>query len=242
MHKKHLSLSNREEKGKSSQTVTRKASIGHYYPVFLNLKGKNVFVIGGGRVAERKILPLLKTQSGITVISPHITRRLEREKQKGRIRHICREYRKGDLRNAFLAIAATDSPAINERVSRDAACLVNVVDTPHLCNFIVPSVAQRGPLMIAISTSGISPGLSRSIRKEIQKLYSPIFAQYLKYLKLIRAQAMKRIDDPIQRGECLKEIASEKMLEMLRQQGFRKTAQVARSFVRKKTQSHYGKL
>jgi precorrin-2 dehydrogenase/sirohydrochlorin ferrochelatase len=159
-----------------------------YYPVFLNLKGKKAVVVGGGKVAERKILSLLKAGSDVKVISPYLTKRLEKEKLRGRIKHTPRQYRKGDLESVFLVIAATDSGVINERVSKDAPYLVNVVDTPHLCNFIVPSIVNRGLLTIAVSTSGVSPGLSRSIRKELEKLYGPEFANYLKSVKVIRAK------------------------------------------------------
>jgi precorrin-2 dehydrogenase/sirohydrochlorin ferrochelatase len=116
---------------------------------------------------------------------------------------------------------------INERVSKDAPCLVNVVDTPHLCNFIVPSIVNRGLLTIAVSTSGVSPGLSRSIRKELEKLYGPEFTNYLKSVKVIRAKALKLIQDKKKRGKLLKAIASEKMLEMLRIKGLSKTEKVA---------------
>ncbi len=144
------------------------------------------------RVAERKILALLKTGADVTVISPEITKRIAGEKLKGRIKHISRQYRKGDVKNTFLVIAATDSQEINKKVSEDAPCLVNVVDTPSLCNFIVPSVMQRGPLTIAVSTSGISPALSKSIRQELERLYGPEFAEYLQLVEKIRKKAMKK--------------------------------------------------
>jgi precorrin-2 dehydrogenase/sirohydrochlorin ferrochelatase len=205
-----------------SNPVTSKA----YYPAFLNLKGKTAVVIGGGKVAERKVVSLLKAGSDVKVISPKLTKRIEKEKLRGRIKHIPRQYRRGDLKNAFLVIAATDSPTINDRVSKDAPSIVNVVDIPDLCNFIAPSVMNRGALNIAVSTSGISPALSRSIRKELEKLYGPEFNNYLKLLKKIRSKALDVIDDKKKRGEFLKAIASEKMMRMLRQKGFKETRKV----------------
>ena len=190
-----------------------------YYPAFLNLKTKKAVVCGGGSVAERKILALLKAGAIVTVISPEITGRIDKEKQKNRLKHICRRYKKGDLKDAFLVIAATDSLQVNERISLDALCLVNVVDTPDLCNFIVPSLVNRGPLTIAISTSGVSPALSRSIRKELEKLYGTEISRYLKLLRTIRSEAIKRIKDPKKRGEFLKSVASDKILKMLREKG-----------------------
>ena len=157
------------------------------------------------------------------VISPQLTKKLERQKAKGTLTHVCRSYRRGDLSSAFLVIAATDSQEINERVSRDAPCLVNVVDKPDLCNFIVPSLVQRGHLQFAISTSGMSPALSRSIRKELEKIYGKEFADYVKVLKIIRTKALSHIRDKKKRTAFLKSVASEKIITMLRGKGLRTT-------------------
>jgi precorrin-2 dehydrogenase/sirohydrochlorin ferrochelatase len=204
-----------------------------YYPLLLNLSKKRTVVIGGGKVAERKILPLLKARAQVTIISPDITKKIERMKQQKTIKHIARPYRKGDLRKAFLVIAATDFPNVNEQVSREAPCLVNIVDTPHLCNFIVPSTMIRGPLNIAVSTSGISPALSRSIRKELQTLYGAEFSQYLQVLKNIRRNAMKMIHDRKKRTEFLKCIASEAMIRKVRGKGLKETKKTAEDLFKK---------
>ena len=198
------------------------------YPVFLNLKGRRAFVIGGGKVAERKILTLLKTDADITVISPELTKRIEKERLKGRIKHISRRCRKGDLKDAFLVISATDSQAVNKQVSEDAPFLVNVVDAPSLCNFILPSIMRRGLLTIAVSTRGISPALSKSIRKELEKLYSAGFADYLRLLEKVRKRAMKEIPDRKKRAEFLKSLASKEIVEMLRQKGVKEVKKVVR--------------
>ena len=94
-----------------------------------------------------------------------------------------RRYKKGDLKNAFIVIAATDSAETNKKISEDAPYLVNVVDKPLRCNFIVPSVVRRGPLTIAVSTSGISPSLARTIRKELEGRYGREFVKHLNYIK-----------------------------------------------------------
>jgi len=205
----------------------------NYYPVFLNMKGKKAIVIGGGKVAERKILTLLRNSADVTVISPQITTKIEHEKHKGRVKHIKRQYRKGDLKQAFLVIAATDSLIINQQVSKDAPCLVNVVDTPDLCNFIVPSTIKRGPLSIAVSTSGISPALSRSVRRELERMYGPAFSEYLKSLKTIRAEAKKRITDQRERSKFLKSVASEKMIRILRENGCSEAKRNAKDLLKK---------
>lgn len=197
-----------------------------YYPVFLNLHKKKAVVCGGGNVAERKVAALLRTGAEITVISPEITVRLEREKRKGTIKHFKRNYRKGDLNTAFLVIGATDSQEINKRIAREAPNLVNIVDTPELCNFIVPSVVKRGHLTIAISTGGISPALSRSIRLEYEKHFSSEFAKYLKCLKTIRQKAKMHVLDKRKRRRLLKEIASKDMIRILREKGYKEAGKV----------------
>jgi precorrin-2 dehydrogenase/sirohydrochlorin ferrochelatase len=204
-----------------------------FYPAFLNLKGKRAVVIGGGKVAERKVLILLKTGSDILVISPYLTKRLEKEKLSGRIEHIRRQYRKCDLKNAFIVFAATNSVVINKKISEDSPCLVNVVDTPDLCNFIVPSTMNRGPLNVAVSTSGISPALSRSIRKELEELYGTEFYKYLKSLKAIRAKAMRVFRDKEKRVKFLKSIASENIIRILRKKGYKEAKRVVEELFKK---------
>jgi precorrin-2 dehydrogenase/sirohydrochlorin ferrochelatase len=191
--------------------------IRQYYPVFLDLKGRDCVVVGGGKVAERKVLGLLKAGARVRVVSPGLTRRLAKEKTNGTIRHIPRRYRKTDLRGAFLVIAATDSGEENGRISSDAGdILVNVVDTPELCNFIVPSTVKRGPLTIAVSTSGTSPAMARAIRKELESLYGGQFGRYLRGLAGLRARAAGEIKDKKERERFLKSLASGKILKDLR--------------------------
>ena len=204
-----------------------------YYPAFLDLEKKKTVVVGGGKIAERKILGLLNARAKVTVVSPVITKRVEQEKQKGRLRHICRKYRRGDLKNVFLVIAATDSEEVNEKVSRDAPCLVNVVDTPKLCNFIVPSTIQRGPLTIAISTSGVSPAFARSLRKDVEKIYGRGLSYYLMSLQRIRAQALAAIPDTKKRTHFLKAVASENMLKLLKGKGCSEARKAAEDLLKK---------
>ena len=179
-------------------------SIISYYPIFLNLKGKKCIVVGGGKVAERKALPLLKSGAKITVISPECTGRLKKEHLRERIKYISRRYKKGDLKNAFLVIAATDSNETNRKISEDAPYLVNIVDMPLLCNFIVPSVVRRGPLTIAVSTSGISPSLARTIRKELEGLYGREFVKHLNHIKKMRVKALSGIKNNKERIKFLR--------------------------------------
>jgi precorrin-2 dehydrogenase/sirohydrochlorin ferrochelatase len=194
-----------------------------YYPVFLNLNGRNAVVIGGGKVAERKVHSLIKTGAVVSVISPEITKNLENLRTKGLIRHVKRQYQKGDLKNAFIVIAGTSSSRINKKIARDAKQLINVIDEPSEGNFIAPSVVKRSPLTIAISTEGTSPAVAKFIRKEMEELYGAEFTRYLQFLRKIRKKAMHEIHDKRTRETFLKGLASEKILKAVRS---KKTAQI----------------
>jgi siroheme synthase-like protein len=138
-----------------------------YYPVFLDLRDRLVLVVGGGMVAARKVEALQKAGAKIKVVSPEV---VEEIAGTSRVEIINREYVKGDLKGVFLVIAATDDEETNRAVSEGAAAkriFCNVVDRPELCTFIVPSVVEKGPIKIAISTGGVSPALSKKMRMVI---------------------------------------------------------------------------
>ena len=194
-----------------------------YYPVFLNLNGKTAVVIGGGKTAERKALTLLKAGASVKIISPNITTALEKLKKTGKLAHIKRPYRTGDIKGAFIVIAGTSSVRINAKIANDAmhpgsgpSRLVNVIDTPSEGNFIAPSIVKRGPLTIAISTGGSSPAAAKLIRKELEKLYGVEFAHYLRFLGKMRKKALREIKDSKKRESLLKNLASEKIFKNLR--------------------------
>ena len=190
-----------------------------YYPAFLNLQGKKVVVVGGGNVAERKVLALIKAGAVVTVISPLLTKRLQKEKEARHMRHLSRAYKKGDLKDSFMVIAATDSSGVNTRVAGDAPGLLNVVDVPSECNFIAPSVVERGPLVFAISTGGTSPAFAKAVRREIEKSYGKVFSDYLGFVKTLRSRAMQDIPDKAAREKFLKGLASGDILDTLRRKG-----------------------
>lgn len=207
----------------------------NYYPAFLNLEGKKAVVVGGGKVAERKALALIKAGADVTVVSPELTKRLQKEKESQRMRHIFRTYRPGDLKDTFLVIAATDSPEVNTKVAEEAPALLNVVDVPSECNFIAPSVVKRGALIFAISTGGTSPALAKVIRKEIETLYGTVFSDYLGFVKTLRSRAMQEIADKKTREKFLKSLASGDILDMLRTKGLNAVKQSVTSRFRKLT-------
>lgn len=154
------------------------------YPIHVNLSGKTVVVAGGGIVAYRKIKDLLNEEAIITVISPTVVNEIQEWHAEKKLTWIEREVKREDLEKAFLIIAATNSKEVNSWIAEQAKSkqLVNIADQPHLGNFIVPSVVKRGKLILSVSTSGASPSLSKSIKKELQQKYSEDYETYLDFL------------------------------------------------------------
>lgn len=210
-----------------------------YYPVFLDLNKKRCVVVGGGTIAERKIRQLLKAGAEVTVISPDLTRGLDKLRAKGKIDHKKRKYKSGDTKKAFIAIAATSDEEVNKKVAADSPGLVNAVDMPKHCSFIMPSVISKGPLTIAVSSSGVSPAFSRTLRMELETLISDDLAKYLAYLNKLRPVIIKELPGPSEanirkRELLLKELGSPKVLKMLRQNGLAFVKLYVKDMIRKK--------
>ncbi len=164
-----------------------------YFPVFLDLTNKTCVVVGGGHVAERKVLNLLKAGARVTVVSPRLTETLLRLREKGKITIRKGSFRATDLRAAYLVIATTDNRATNERIFRKATELripINVADDPNHCSFIVPSIISRGDVLLAVSTCGQSPALAKALRKRLQKEIGPEYTVLLKILASVRKKIL----------------------------------------------------
>jgi uroporphyrin-III C-methyltransferase/precorrin-2 dehydrogenase/sirohydrochlorin ferrochelatase len=159
------------------------------HPIFLDLGGQPVVVIGGGTVAERKIETLLESGARITVVSPKVTGPIARQAGEGRITLRPRRYQTGDLQGFRLAYAATSDPEVNQAVrdeARDSGIWLNTIDQPALCDFITPAMVRRGDLTIAISTNGRCPALARQIREDLERQYGPEYAEEVEHLGRIR--------------------------------------------------------
>ena len=142
----------------------------NFYPVFLNLTGRRCIVIGGGQIAEGKVLKLIDSGAKIIVISPDATQAIRDCADRGDIEFDLRRYQPGDLEGAFLAIAATNDRVVNQEIFEEAeklGVLLNAVDDPPRCSFIAPSIVERGPVTLAISTGGASPALARKLRETL---------------------------------------------------------------------------
>ena len=164
-----------------------------YYPVFLDIKDKKCVVVGGGEVAARKAERLLDCCAKVFVISPKLSPELSALKEKNLISHIATEYTGDLIHGAALIIGATDDEKTNAQISLDArgqGIPVNIVDDPQKCDFILPSVVQRGDLAIAIGTGGKSPALARYLREELEAKYGGEYEILLNILSALRIKIM----------------------------------------------------
>ena len=163
-----------------------------YYPVLLDLAGKQCVMVGGGIIAERRVDGLVTAGARVTVISPRLTRALAALAAEGGIQHEPREYRGGDLEGADLAFVATDAGEVNTAVADEArrrGVWINAADDPARCTFILPALVRRGDLTVAVATGGSSPALARAIREELEAYLTDDYAT----LASIAAEARREV-------------------------------------------------
>jgi len=163
-----------------------------FYIACLKLEGRKCLVVGGGEIGLEKVEGLLACNGDVTLVAPTAIDELQRLAGEGSIRWEQREYEPADLEGTFMVIAATDDTDVNIGIYDDAekrAMLVNVVDVPPLCNFILPAIIRTGPLAIAISTAGASPALAKRIRNQIAEEYGEPYARLAIMLNEVRGWA-----------------------------------------------------
>jgi len=191
-----------------------------FYPMMMNLGGRDCLVVGGGDVAARKIEMLVSCGAKVRVVAPEIDPSLIPMIEKGAVAHVRGDYEPDQMEGAVLAIAATDNEKVNRAVFDDATkkgVPVNVVDVPELCSFIVPSIVESGDLLISISTSGKSPAFSKRIRKELQEKFGPEYGEMLKLMGEIRDLYKEREPDLHKRMKFLSKVANSDLLEKARE-------------------------
>ncbi len=161
-----------------------------YYSAMLKLSGKRCVVIGGGKVAERKIRSLLKAEGRVLVVSPVCTEFIVQWAREGKLEWMARSFLPLDVKGACLVIAATDNPTINQLVyeSTSPDQWINIVDQPEISTLIVPSVIERGNLQISISTGGDNPGFSKRLKKELEEFIGTEYEEYVNFLGKYRRQ------------------------------------------------------
>ena len=162
-----------------------------YYPVFLDIAGKPVVVIGGGEVALRKVEVLLNAGAEVTLVSPSLHPGLEPLVAARQVNHISRTYQPGDVEGYALAFVGTDDRSANAAVAREGkerGVWVNAVDDPPNCDFIMPGVVSRGGLIIAVSTSGGSPAMARKMREELEAFLTEDYVLMLELAAEVRSE------------------------------------------------------
>lgn len=184
------------------------------YPIMLHLEGKKVVVIGGGKVAERKVCGLLDTGALITVISPEATDELQKLARTGQIFWAKHRFCAEDINDAFIIFAATNDRLLNQQVKESAAPsqLVLIVDNPCESDFQLPSSFRRGRLSIAVSTGGASPTLARKIRTRLEQEFDPSYEEYLEFLYLKRKWIINEVADTALKRKLLTAIADDEFL------------------------------
>jgi siroheme synthase-like protein len=175
------------------------------------LRGRRSLVVGGGDVGLEKVEGLLACDGDVTVVAPDLQPELQRLADEGSIEWIAREYQPADLEGTFMVIAATNDSEVNIKVYEDAerrAMLVNVVDVPPLCNFILPAIVRTGPLAIAISTAGASPALAKRMKQEISQLFGEDYARLAVMLNDARGWAKSTLPTYQERKEFFEGIVN----------------------------------
>ncbi len=190
-----------------------------FYPICLRVAGRACLVIGGGAVAAQKVESLLNADAAVTVISPELTPALATLTTTQRVTHHRRRYQCGDLQGFFLVYAATSDAQAQMEIAREAEAagvLLNVVDTPQLCSFIVPSIMQRGDLQIATSTSGTSPALARRIRRDLEQSFGPEYDVALRLLGRLRETFKERALPAAERQRIFGTLVDSPLIDYLR--------------------------
>jgi precorrin-2 dehydrogenase / sirohydrochlorin ferrochelatase len=186
------------------------------FPMFLKLHGKQVLVVGAGAVGEPKIESLLETGARIRVVALEVRSSVREWARAGKIELNLRAFDPDDLNGVFLAVVATSSRSLNERIYREAqlrGVVCNVVDVPDLCDFFYPSVVRRGDLQIAVSTAGQSPSLAQKIRKQLEKEFGPGYAAWVAQLGETRRLILASNLDRQRKLDLLHSLASREAAE-----------------------------
>ncbi|MDH3356788.1 MAG: bifunctional precorrin-2 dehydrogenase/sirohydrochlorin ferrochelatase [Desulfobacteraceae bacterium] len=191
-----------------------------YYPVYLDIKDRDCLVIGGGSVGTRKILTLLSCGANVTVVSTAATEKLHQLSNNGVIKLKERPFQTTDLDDRFLVIGATDNQELNFNIHAEAerrGLLCNIADRPKVCNFILPSIVNRGDLIIAISTSGKSPAFAKKLRKHLEKEFGDEYAELLKLMGAIRKKLLSQDHEPEAHKHLFEQLIERNLVQMLKE-------------------------
>ena len=213
-----------------SETGHKGATV-RYYPLCLDISGKRCVVVGSGIVAERKVERLLACGARVEVVGKALTPILAAWKEEGRIVHREADYEDSCLSGASLVIGATDDEAVNARIAKNAHARgipVNIVDDPARCDFILPSVVERGDLLIAVSTGGKSPALARKVREDLEEAYGAEYAVLLEILGELREKVIAAGRSSAENRERFAAVVRSEILDDIRRKDWMKVKEMIR--------------
>ena len=191
-----------------------------YYPVCLDINNRKCLVVGGGAVGTRKVKSLVECGAIVTVVALAASDELEGMAAAGIVALEKRAYDTADLTGVFLVFGATSDMTLNDRISRDAeerGILCNIADFPKACNFILPSVLQRGDLQITISTSGKSPAFARYLRKTLENRFGREYDDFLRLMGLIRNKLLAEEHAPEEHKPLFEHLINSGLPELIRE-------------------------
>jgi siroheme synthase-like protein len=196
-------------------------------PIFVKLRDRLVVIVGGGAIAQGKIEGLLAAEARVRVVAPEVTPAIAQWISQGKVEWQAKTFAPSDLDGAFLVIAATSAPGVNEAVFNEAdvrGILCNAVDDIEHCHFYYGSVVQRGDLQIAISTNGKSPALAQRLRGLLEKQFGPEYELWLEWLGAARELLRAGDNSADSKKVLLHHLASEPMFERFLQEARRQRA------------------
>ena len=173
-----------------------------FLPIFINIRDRNCLVVGGGKVAARKIDLLLNAGACVIVVAPELDIELREKVNQGILIYRAETFTPAHIDNVALVIAATNNLLVNQKISKVARKLcipVNVVDNPDLCSFIVPSIIDRSPVLVAVSSSGKSPVLARLLRAQLETIIPEAYGRLANYAANFRERVKKHFSHPEKR-------------------------------------------
>lgn len=178
-----------------------------YYPAHLNIENRRCLVVGGGAVGARKAQTLVKAGGNVAVVSPLFCEAFDEAPLKRSVLRIERAYLPGDMADTFLVIAATDNPSLNRSIALEAGrekVLCNIADAPESSDFILPSIVERGDLLITVSTSGKSPALAKIVRQELEAQFGDEYTRFLIFMGRLRKKLLETAHDPANHGKIFR--------------------------------------
>jgi precorrin-2 dehydrogenase len=190
-----------------------------YYPIYLDIKDRNCLVVGGGAVGTRKVETLMECGAEVTVVSIDATEKLKKLSDSGVILLKERVFQSADLDGVFLVIGATDNEDLNVKIHAEAqrrCVLCNIADRPEACNFILPSIVNRGDLIIAISTSGKSPAFAKKLRRQLEAQFGDEYAEFLDLMGAIRKKLLSKDQGPEAHKHLFEQLIERDLVQMLK--------------------------